>query len=97
MNTVDEFVDAGCDWTLAEEMMRFPILKFLRATHKEMEALPIFQVSISTSLEPILLLLTNSSSSSSSNSISVSNPQVSESDAHRDGGTANLPGQFFYY
>jgi hypothetical protein len=43
MNSMDELVDAGCSWDLAEEIMRFPILKFLRATHKEMEALPIFE------------------------------------------------------
>jgi len=30
--------------------MSLSILKYLRATHKEMEALPIFQVSLSTSL-----------------------------------------------
>jgi hypothetical protein len=42
MNSIDELVEAGCGWDLAEEIMRFPILKFLRASHKEMEALPIF-------------------------------------------------------
>eukprot|EP00962_Isochrysis_galbana_P019733 scaffold5748_cov124-Isochrysis_galbana.AAC.1 len=43
MNSIDELVDAGCAWDLAEEIMRFPILKFLRATHEAMEALPIFE------------------------------------------------------
>jgi len=43
MNSIDELVDAGCDWDLASEIMRFPILKFLTASHEQMEALPIIE------------------------------------------------------
>jgi len=43
MSTIDEFVDAGCSWDLAEELVKFPILKVLRATRGQLEALPIFQ------------------------------------------------------
>mmetsp|Transcript_22047 Transcript_22047/g.70390 ORF Transcript_22047/g.70390 Transcript_22047/m.70390 type:complete len:1061 (+) Transcript_22047:97-3279(+) len=43
MNSIDELVDAGCDWDLASEIMHFPILKFLTASHEQMEALPIIE------------------------------------------------------
>lgn len=39
----DALVDAGCSYELAETLMRFPILKFLRATAEQLEALPVIK------------------------------------------------------
>ena len=44
MKTADVIVDGcGCAWEIAEEIARFPILKFLRATEAQLEAMPILE------------------------------------------------------
>uniref|UniRef100_A0A7S4BAD0 non-specific serine/threonine protein kinase n=1 Tax=Chrysotila carterae TaxID=13221 RepID=A0A7S4BAD0_CHRCT len=41
LTSLDDLVDAGCDWDLAEEIVRFPMLKWLRASADDIEKLPI--------------------------------------------------------
>ena len=44
MKTAEAIVDGtGCEWELADEIARFPILKFVRATAAELESMPILE------------------------------------------------------
>ena len=36
--SLDDLVAAGCTWDQAEELMRFPILKFLTASPEQLDA-----------------------------------------------------------
>lgn len=42
-NTLDELVDAGCSWDEAHMLMRFPLLRLLRYTIAQVEAIPMLE------------------------------------------------------